>query len=94
MISDAVTVPVRMEAMMRRICDQWARIRATLIRLAIIGSRPGIGRRLGEAVQAAVLEVRDARRELEAQQAAEGEDVVGIATAVGVVPPRAAPRSG
>jgi len=28
MMSDAVTVPVRMEAMMRRISDQWARIRA------------------------------------------------------------------
>ena len=41
MMSDAVTVPVRMEAMMRRISDQWARIRATLMRPAIIGSSAG-----------------------------------------------------
>ena len=41
MISEAVTVPVRMEAMMRRISDQWARIRATLMRPAIIGSSVG-----------------------------------------------------
>jgi hypothetical protein len=41
MMSDAVTVPVRMEAMMRRISDQWARIRATLTRPTIIGSSAG-----------------------------------------------------
>ena len=41
--------------------------------------------RLAEAVEAPVLQVRDAWRELEAQQSAEGEDMVGIAAAVGVV---------
>ena len=41
MINEAVTVPVRSDAMMRRISDQWARIRATLMRLAISGSSVG-----------------------------------------------------
>ena len=41
MMSDAVTVPVRMEATTRRISDQWARMRATLMRPAIIGSSAG-----------------------------------------------------
>jgi hypothetical protein len=41
MISDAVTVPVRMEATTRRISDQWARMRATLMRPVIIGSSAG-----------------------------------------------------
>ena len=41
MISEAVTVPVRMEATMRRISDQWARISATLMRPAIMGSSVG-----------------------------------------------------
>ncbi len=41
MMSDAVTVPVRMEAMMRRLSDQRARMRATLTRPAIIGSGAG-----------------------------------------------------
>ena len=44
-----------------------------------------IGRRLGEAVEPAVLQIRDARRELKAEQGAEREDVIGIAAAVGVV---------
>ena len=85
MISEAVTVPVRIEATMRRISDQWARIRATLMRPAISGSSVGIGGRLAEAVEAPVLQVRNARRELEAEQGAEREDMVGIAAAVGVV---------
>ena len=41
MMSDAVTVPVRIEATTRRISDQCARMRATLTRLAIIGSSVG-----------------------------------------------------
>ena len=41
MISEAVTVPVRMEATTRRMSAQWARIRATLILPAIIGSKVG-----------------------------------------------------
>jgi hypothetical protein len=44
-----------------------------------------IGRRLGEAVEPAVLQVRDAWRELEAEQGEECEDVFRIAAAVGVV---------
>ena len=44
-----------------------------------------IVRRLAEAVEAPVLQVRDARRELEAEQGAEREDMVGIAAAVGMV---------
>ena len=48
----------------------------------------GIGGRLAEAVEPAVLQVRDARRELEAKQAAQREDMVGIAAAIGVVPSR------
>src|SRR4051812_18343507 len=40
-ISDAVTVPVRMEATTRRISDQWARMRAPLMRPVIIGSSAG-----------------------------------------------------
>ena len=47
----------------------------------------GIGGRLAEAVEPPVLQVRDARRELEAEQGAQGEDMVGIAAAIGVVPP-------
>jgi hypothetical protein len=35
-----------------------------------------------------VLEVRNARRELEAEQTAQREDVVGLTAAVGVMPPR------
>ena len=41
MMSDAVTVPVRIDAMMRRISDQWARMSSTLMRPAIIGSSAG-----------------------------------------------------
>ena len=41
MISEAVTVPVRIDATMRRISDQWARISSTLIRPAIRGSSVG-----------------------------------------------------
>src|SRR5712671_2755213 len=40
-IREAVTVPVRIEAATRRISDQWARIRATLMRPAISGSSDG-----------------------------------------------------
>ena len=32
MTSDAVTVPVRMDTMMRKISDQWARMSSTLMR--------------------------------------------------------------
>ena len=35
-----------------------------------------------------MLQVRDTRRELQADQHAEGEDVVGIAAAIGMVSPR------
>jgi hypothetical protein len=41
MMSDAVTVPVRIEAMRRRISDQWTRMSSTLMRPAIIGSSVG-----------------------------------------------------
>jgi len=41
MIREAVTVPARIEAATRRICAQWARISATLIRPAISGSIVG-----------------------------------------------------
>ena len=88
MISDAVTVPVRIEATTRRISDQWARMRATLIAAGDHRLQRGIGGRLAEAVEPAMLEVRDARRELEAKQAAQREDMVGIAAAIGVVPSR------
>ena len=44
-----------------------------------------IGRRLGKAVEPAVLQVRDARRELKAEQGEEREDVIGVAAAVRVV---------
>jgi hypothetical protein len=40
---------------------------------------------LAEDVEAAVLQVGDARREAEAEQGAQREDVLGIAAAVGVV---------
>ena len=43
---------------------------------------------LGEAVEPSVLEVRNARRELETQQGAEREDMIGITAAIGVVPSR------
>lgn len=42
MISDAVTVPVRMDAATRRMSAQWARISATLMRPAISGSSVGV----------------------------------------------------
>ena len=48
----------------------------------------GIGGWFAEAVKPAVLEVRDTRRELKAKQAAQREDMVGITTAIGVVPSR------
>ena len=41
MISEAVTAPVRMDATIRKISDQCARIRATLMRPAINGSSVG-----------------------------------------------------
>ena len=47
-----------------------------------------IGGWLAEAVEPTMLEIRDARRELEAKQAAQREDMVGIAAAIGVVPSR------
>jgi hypothetical protein len=43
MISEAVTAPARSEAMMRKISDQWARIRATLMRPAISDAKAAIG---------------------------------------------------
>ena len=46
----------------------------------------GIGGRLVKAVEAPVLQVRDARRELKAEQRAKGKDMIGIAAAIGVVP--------
>jgi hypothetical protein len=42
-----------------------------------------IGRRLGEAIEPAVFQIRDSRRKLKAEQGKECEDV--IAAAVGVV---------
>ena len=44
-----------------------------------------IGGRLAEAVQTSALQIRDPRRELKPEQGAEGEDMVGIAAAIGVV---------
>jgi hypothetical protein len=41
MIKEAVTVPVWIEAAIRRISGQWARISATLMRPAISGSSAG-----------------------------------------------------
>ena len=41
--------------------------------------------RLSKAVKTTVLQVRNARRELKAEQCAECEDVVGFAAAVGVM---------
>jgi hypothetical protein len=41
--------------------------------------------RLSEAVETAVLQVRNARRKLKAEQCAEREDVVGFTAAVGVM---------
>ena len=48
----------------------------------------GIGGRLTEAVEPAMLEIRDTRCELESQKGAEREDMVGITAAIGVMPPR------
>jgi hypothetical protein len=45
----------------------------------------GIGRRLGEAVEPAIRQIRDARGELKAEQGKEREDVFRIAAVVGVV---------
>src|SRR6516164_5856378 len=44
-----------------------------------------VGRRLLEAVEPAVLQVRNAWGELKAEQGKEREDVIGVAAAVGVV---------
>jgi hypothetical protein len=41
MMTEGATVPARMEATMRRISAQWARISSTLIRPAMSGSRVG-----------------------------------------------------
>ena len=41
MITEAVTVPVRIEAAIRRMSGQWARMRATLMRPAISGPSAG-----------------------------------------------------
>ena len=49
---------------------QWARMRARVHAAGIIGSSVRIVGWLAEAVEPAVLEVGDARRELEAQQGA------------------------
>ena len=78
-------MPVRMDAAMRRISGQWARISSTLIRAAISEFERRIVGRLAEAVETPVLQVRNAWRELEAEQGAEREDVVGFAAAVGVM---------
>jgi hypothetical protein len=47
-----------------------------------------ISRRLGEAVEPAVLQVRNAWGKLKAEQGKEREDVIGVAAAVGVVAAR------
>jgi hypothetical protein len=54
MISDAVTVPVRIEAATRRISAQWARISARLMRPGDQRFERRVGRRLGKAVKPAV----------------------------------------
>jgi len=41
MITEGETVPARMDATMRRISDQYARISATLIRAPMSGSKVG-----------------------------------------------------
>jgi hypothetical protein len=45
----------------------------------------GIDCRLADAAETAALQVGDWRHELEPGQGAEGEDVIGIATTIGVV---------
>src|SRR6516225_10725993 len=44
-----------------------------------------MGRRLAEAVETPAPQIGDSRRELEPEQGAEGEDMVGIAAAIGMV---------
>ena len=44
-----------------------------------------IGRRLAEAIETPALQIWDSRRELEPEQRAEREDMVGIAAAIGMV---------
>jgi hypothetical protein len=44
-----------------------------------------IGRRLAEAIEPPALQIRDSRRELKPEQGTQGEGMVGIAAAVGVV---------
>jgi len=46
-----------------------------------------IAGRLAEAVEPPVLQIRNARRELEAKQGAQGKNMVGIAAAICVVSP-------
>jgi hypothetical protein len=41
MMTEGATAPARMDATMRRISAQWARISSTLIRPAMSGSRVG-----------------------------------------------------
>ena len=45
----------------------------------------GIGRRPAEAIETPALQIRDTRCELKAEQRTQGEDMVGITTAIGVV---------
>ena len=52
----------------------------------------GIGRRLCEAVEPAVFQIRDARGKLEPEQGTEGKNMIRDTAAIGMVPVRARPR--
>jgi hypothetical protein len=79
-MSDAVTVPVRIEATMRRISD----LRPDESHVDAPGDhwlqRRIVGR-LAEAGESPVLQAGNAGRELEAKQGAQSKDMIGIAAA-------------
>ena len=58
-----------------------------MLRLQGVVSTMAQGSLSAEAIETPALQIRDSRRELEPEQGAEGEDMVGSAAAIGMVAP-------
>ena len=80
-----MTVPCWIEVASRRISSQWVRICLVLMRAADQRRERRVALRVAVDEEPLVGQVADARREAEAQQVHQGEDVVGEAGRVGVV---------
>src|SRR5271166_4664281 len=85
MIREAVTVPARIEAAIRRIFRPMDADQRDVDAAGDQRLDRRVGRWLGEAVEPPALQVRDPWRELEAQQREKSKNMLGITAAIGVV---------